>query len=65
MKIGTGEGAQAYGHGLYLAENPGVATDYAKTLGPKTALSNPEYVAAGTSNFVVFDPKHMNIIGRE
>jgi hypothetical protein len=46
MKIGTGEGAQAYGHGLYLAENPGVATDYAKTLGPKTALSNPEYVAA-------------------
>ena len=45
-KIGTGEGAQAYGHGLYLAENPGVATDYAKTLGPKTALSNPEYVAA-------------------
>ena len=47
-KIGTGEGAQAYGHGLYLAENPGVATDYAKTLGPKTALSNPEYVAAQT-----------------
>jgi hypothetical protein len=31
-KIGTGEGAQAYGHGLYLAEAPGVAEDYAKTL---------------------------------
>jgi len=28
-KIGTGEGAQAYGHGLYLAENPGVAKGYA------------------------------------
>jgi hypothetical protein len=28
-KIGTGEGAQAYGHGLYLAENPGVAKSYA------------------------------------
>jgi len=27
-KIGTGEGAQAYGHGLYLAENPAVATEY-------------------------------------
>jgi len=27
-KIGTGEGAQAYGHGLYLAENPGVAKEY-------------------------------------
>jgi hypothetical protein len=24
-KIGTGEGAQAYGHGLYFAENEGVA----------------------------------------
>lgn len=29
-KIGTGEGAQAYGHGLYLAENQAVAKDYAK-----------------------------------
>lgn len=27
-KIGTGEGAQAYGHGLYFAENPGVAANY-------------------------------------
>lgn len=27
-KIGTGEGAQAYGHGLYLAESPGVAKTY-------------------------------------
>jgi hypothetical protein len=27
-KIGTGEGAQAYGHGGYYAENPGVATSY-------------------------------------
>lgn len=26
--IGTGEGAQAYGHGLYLAENPKIAQDY-------------------------------------
>jgi hypothetical protein len=27
-KIGTGEGAQAYGHGLYFAENPQVAETY-------------------------------------
>lgn len=27
-KIGTGEGAQAYGHGLYFAENPNVAAVY-------------------------------------
>jgi hypothetical protein len=27
-KIGTGEGAQVYGHGLYFAESPGVASSY-------------------------------------
>jgi hypothetical protein len=31
-KIGTGEGAQAYGHGIYLAESPDVAKSYV-TLG--------------------------------
>ena len=36
-KIGTGEGAQAYGHGLYFAENPEVAQSY------KEVLSGDEY----------------------
>lgn len=31
-KIGTGEGAQAYGHGLYMAESPKVAKEYADKL---------------------------------
>jgi len=31
-KIGTGEGAQAYGHGLYLAEAPTVASGYQNRL---------------------------------
>jgi hypothetical protein len=31
-KIGTGEGAQAYGHGLYLAESPDVAKAYQTAL---------------------------------
>lgn len=31
-KIGTGEGAQAYGHGLYMAENPKVAKGYRDAL---------------------------------
>lgn len=31
-KIGTGEGAQAYGHGLYFAENPSVAGQYKDNL---------------------------------
>lgn len=30
-KVGTGEGAQAYGHGLYFAENPEVAGWYVKS----------------------------------
>lgn len=29
-KIGTGEGAQAYGHGIYMAESPDVAGEYKK-----------------------------------
>ncbi len=32
-RIGTGEGAQAYGHGLYFAENKSVSENYAKVLG--------------------------------
>ena len=31
-RIGTGEGAQAYGHGLYFAENEGVARGYRDAL---------------------------------
>lgn len=40
-KIGTGEGAQAYGHGLYFAESPEVAGQY------KAALSGPETTMIG------------------
>lgn len=31
-RIGTGEGAQAYGHGMYFAENPDVAGEYKNAL---------------------------------
>jgi hypothetical protein len=37
-KIGTGEGAQAYGHGLYFAGNPKVAESYRDTLTPGPTL---------------------------
>lgn len=40
-KVGTGEGAQAYGHGMYFAENPAVATQY------KNILSKPEFTKTG------------------
>ena len=39
-KIGTGEGAQAFGHGIYLAEKPTVAQDYQFML----SKINPETV---------------------
>ena len=49
-KIGTGEKAQAFGHGIYFAENPSVAGGYASTLGTarandmyKGVVKNPEY----------------------
>jgi hypothetical protein len=35
-KIGTGEGNQAYGRGLYFAENPKIALDYKKRLSKDT-----------------------------
>jgi hypothetical protein len=41
-RIGTGEGAQAYGHGLYFAENEGVARGY------RDALANPVRSAGGS-----------------
>ena len=40
-KIGTGEGAQAYGYGHYVAESPAVAKEY------RTALSEPEMFKKG------------------
>ena len=38
-KIGTGEGAQAYGHGLYLAESPDVAKSYQTALAAERGFS--------------------------
>jgi hypothetical protein len=59
-KVGTGEGAQVYGHGMYFAENPAVAKEYSKMMpaggsqpSPKRAIfgqevepMTPEYKAA-------------------
>jgi hypothetical protein len=45
-KVGTGEGAQAYGHGMYFAENPKVAEAYRTGgIGAKTEFvsKNPEH----------------------
>ena len=55
-KIGTGEGAQAFGHGLYFAENEPVAKGY------RDKLSEGTYK---TDTGEIFDPyknlEHMNV----
>jgi hypothetical protein len=45
-KIGTGEGAQAYGHGLYFAEAEPVAEGYREALAPFGRGAEPEDIAA-------------------
>jgi hypothetical protein len=47
-KIGTGEGAQAYGHGLYFAENEDVAQGYRDAL-TKGAMNSIEFKKIGLS----------------
>ncbi|MGA0882378.1 MAG: hypothetical protein ACO3QP_06150, partial [Burkholderiaceae bacterium] len=43
-QIGTGEGAQAYGHGVYVAESPAVAKSYVSAGGSRT--TKPDAYAA-------------------
>lgn len=63
-KIGTGEGAQAYGHGLYFAENENVARGYKKDVGAKFLQSlNPFKEAPGRTvggqPFDAHNPVHL------
>lgn len=52
-KIGTGEGAQSYGHGLYFAENPEVARSYREKLA-KDKFSRRNYRVDG--RMIMNDP---------
>jgi len=53
-KIGTGEGAQSFGYGIYTAENPAVAAGYRDKLqkvtysGNEIDPANPSHVALAT-----------------
>ena len=52
-KIGTGEGAQAYGHGLYFAESPDVAMKYApRDMGFENALMKKYKKAENAGDYV-------------
>lgn len=61
-KIGTGEGAQAFGYGHYLAENEGVARSYRDkltNLGDDIKLGNYEYDPATLRSYIN-DPKELD-----
>ena len=59
-KIGTGEGAQAFGHGLYFAENRNVADWYRKALSPRE--KPVEVVNIDGESFKYFDlPKSQRV----
>jgi len=46
-KINTGEGAQAFGHGIYLAESPKVAEGYKERLAASSYMKDSQSVAYG------------------
>ena len=52
-KLGTGEGAQAYGSGMYVAQNPSVAQDYAKVLASKSMTIDGRPIAKDINNYQV------------
>ena len=66
-KIGTGEGAQAYGQGLYFAENPAVAQDYARVLTKNAAFEGkPVYeIDTATMGRRQTEVRGQTIIGRD
>jgi len=54
-KIGTGEGAQAYGHGLYFAESEPIAKSY------RDKLTASTYRTPSGDIFDPFNLEHMNV----
>jgi hypothetical protein len=64
-KIGTGEGAQAYGYGIYTAEAPNVARGYANRLGSNLVMvdgkpmdfNDPVHLAAS----ILSDPNNAGL----
>jgi hypothetical protein len=68
-KIGTGEGAQVYGHGIYTAEAQGVGRGYADRLGSNIIsvdgkpmdFNDPVHIAAS----ILSDPNNAGLPGKQ
>ena len=63
-KIGTGEGAQAYGHGLYLAESPDVAKAYRQQLASTDFTYADEAAKTAMKQATNFDDHVWGVIDR-
>ena len=61
-KIGTGEGAQAYGYGMYFAGNKDIAEHYRKTLQAKTITFDGEPLSYGLKNFVAYKAQALSAL---
>src|SRR5574343_263754 len=55
-KIGTGEGAQAYGYGTYLAERPAVANSYREGLSDRVFSIGEETLKGPASRWGAMNP---------
>lgn len=62
-KIGTGEGAQAYGHGLYFAENKDVANQYRDNLGRSINLRGAGFDPSGKPNRAGYVAELLDSVG--
>ena len=60
-KIGTGEGAQAYGHGIYLAQAPGTAEIYKRGLAEDVIAVDGNRIAAKRSVEARRDPESIAV----
>lgn len=69
-KIGSGEGAQAYGYGHYVAQSPDVAEGYRKTLssndllkdGKKISFQEMDQITAGVTNDIASKKGDINVV---
>ena len=64
-KIGTGEGAQAYGHGSYLAESPLVAKGYMRAGGGWPAVFINGKQVFGSENYTPDAGDFLEVTGKE
>lgn len=57
-KLGTGEGAQAYGHGLYFAGNEDIARHYRESLANGYSIDGKQYNATTTKAGAITSGHH-------